>query len=247
VKKLIEKSYKVFATSRNPDADRASHLRQLFPGLGLLPGDLSVEGSFDKAIEQSGAKVIFCCTATPQVQGVDQVDAAVNGLLNLLRSAAKSSSVRRIILTSTLGTISSPQSNQPINYVFTENDWVDAPPSTALQARLQAEKTALEFSSKFPDAKFDVIVMNTGGVLGAPLGNQLDSSVKFFKSVVDGTAFKAGGVISFAAPIIHVKDVAAAHVIAAEKKDASGRYILGSPLALSFLDMAHVIKKQWEI
>jgi nucleoside-diphosphate-sugar epimerase len=85
------------------------HLLKLgdaLPGrLELVEADLLQEGSFDDAVE--GATYVFHTASPYKVSGItdpqkELVDPALKGTLNVLSSVAKSKSVKRVVLTSSI-------------------------------------------------------------------------------------------------------------------------------------------------
>ncbi|KAL6311810.1 hypothetical protein AAG906_033286 [Vitis piasezkii] len=87
VKLLLLRGYTVKATLRNPDdPTKTEHLLALEGAkerLHLFKADLLEEGSFDSIVEGC--------------EGVELIDPAVNGTLNVLRSCTKVPSIRRVL------------------------------------------------------------------------------------------------------------------------------------------------------
>ncbi|CAI8617142.1 unnamed protein product [Vicia faba] len=110
VKFLLQRGYTVRATVRNIDnPNKVGHLLKLDGAkerLQLFKADLLEEGSFDSAIQ--GCHGVFH-TASPVQFVVDDpqtqlIVPAVKGTLNVLKSCAKSASVKRVVLTSSIAT-----------------------------------------------------------------------------------------------------------------------------------------------
>ncbi|KAJ0862849.1 putative 3-beta hydroxysteroid dehydrogenase/isomerase, NAD(P)-binding domain superfamily [Helianthus annuus] len=75
--------------------------------LSLFEANLTLEGSFDSAVD--GCLCVFH-TASPVLLSVDDpqtqlIDPAVKGTLNVLKSAAKVQSLKRVVLTSSMSAI----------------------------------------------------------------------------------------------------------------------------------------------
>ncbi|KAF7833719.1 UDP-glycosyltransferase 79B30-like [Senna tora] len=107
---LLLRGYTVKATVRDPnDPKKVEHLYKLEGAkerLKLIKADLLEEGSFDSAVE--GCEGVFH-TASPCFNEandpqIELIDPALKGTLNVLKSCAKSSSVKRVVLTSSSAT-----------------------------------------------------------------------------------------------------------------------------------------------
>eukprot|EP01098_Paradermamoeba_levis_P003527 TRINITY_DN1591_c0_g1_i5.p1 TRINITY_DN1591_c0_g1~~TRINITY_DN1591_c0_g1_i5.p1 ORF type:complete len:325 (+),score=100.33 TRINITY_DN1591_c0_g1_i5:270-1244(+) len=245
IKQLLEKGkYKVRGTVRSVnDANKVSHLQQLFPDLELFEADLLKEGSFDKACE--GCEIVFHTASPFQLQvgdpQKDLVDPALKGTLNVLRSAEKAGTVRRVIVTSSVAAIASTK--KPEEYVFSEEDWnndssVDHEPYR--YSKTVAEKAAEEFAV---GKKFDVVRICPSFVVGPPLSKRTDgTSVGLIRDFLEGKFYEKGTNPSCFGTI-DVRDIAAAHIAAAEIPEAKGRYLVSSDRGISHLEYAQFLLK----
>ncbi|KAJ0439477.1 putative cinnamyl-alcohol dehydrogenase [Helianthus annuus] len=111
VKLLLARGYTVHATVRSlDDPKKIEHLLALDGAkerLSLFEANLTAEGSFDSAID--GCVCVFH-TASPVMFSVDDpktklLDPALKGTLNVLKSAAKVKSLKRVVLTSSIATV----------------------------------------------------------------------------------------------------------------------------------------------
>uniref|UniRef100_A0A2N9GND1 NAC domain-containing protein n=1 Tax=Fagus sylvatica TaxID=28930 RepID=A0A2N9GND1_FAGSY len=111
VKLLLNRGYTVKASVRDPnDPKKTNHLKVLDGAkerLHLFKANLLEEGSFDSAVE--GCDGVFH-TASPFYHDVkdpeaELLDPAVKGTLNVLNSCAKSPSVKRVVLTSSMAAV----------------------------------------------------------------------------------------------------------------------------------------------
>jgi dihydroflavonol-4-reductase len=225
VRELLEKGVLVRGTVRRIAS--ADHLRAL-PGaverLELVEADLTVPGSFEPAVR--GCAVVFH-TASPYVIQVDNpqrdlVDPAVNGTLEVLRACVKATDVARVVLTSSMAAVTDePDSSQ----VLTEADWNE---KSTLQrnpyylSKTMAERAAWTFVER-EHPSFDLVAMNPFMIMGPSLGPGLNVSNKIVADLVNGVY---PGILSITWGIVDVRDVAHAHVRAAEVQDARGRYLL---------------------
>jgi len=244
-KLLVERGHEVVGTVRNlSDADKVAHLHKELPQVKLAEADLLKEGSFDDVVKGAEwvfhtASPFFLTTTNPQK---DLVEPALNGTLNVLRAVDKAGTVKRVVLTSSIAAIATLA--KPAEHVYTEQDW-------NLEGTLEKEpyryskRVAEEAAWAFAKGKsWDLVVINPGFVLGPPLSARTDStSVKTLKELLDGTTAAKGGITQpFAFPAVDIRDVAEAHVRAAENPKASGRYILGTSEGVSFLEYCDILR-----
>ena len=111
VRQLLERGYRVRGTVRSLSKSGQYEFLSSLPGaaerLELVEAELLVPGSYDAAA--TGCDVMIHTASPYKVNAKnpqrDLVDPAVNGTLNVLRSA-KAAGVRRVVLTSSLAAIS---------------------------------------------------------------------------------------------------------------------------------------------
>ena len=227
IRELLLRGYQVRGSVRgNVDASQCSYLQQLSGAgerLELVPGDLTQPGSFDQAIAGCdyvihAASPYLLETKQPQLE---MVDPAVNGTLDVLRACAKTPSVKRVVLTSSLAAITDEPSDE---YVFTETDW-NSKSSLArnpyFYSKALAEQAAWGFMRE-QARDFDLVVLNPCMVIGEAVGPGLNSSNQVIRDLLSGTY---PGVMALNFCMVDVCDVARAHVLALDKGDAEGRYI----------------------
>ncbi|KAK9829424.1 hypothetical protein WJX72_005769 [[Myrmecia] bisecta] len=237
VKQLLERGYTVRGTVRSVhNKEKVHHLELLgkaLPGtLELVEADLLKEGSFDEILQ--GCKYVFH-TASPffiesSNPQKELVDPAVQGTINVLNSAANAKdSVQRVVLTSTVAAVHGEYLAPPKNgRLYTEEDWNETS-NVENQAyhvgKTQAERAAWELAKTHD---LDLVTILPNFVLGPVISRRSDStSVKFTKGWLEGNAG------SFAPCICDVRDVARAHILAAEIPAASGRYIVSTESEVS--------------
>ena len=233
VKELLERGdVTVRGTVRKVGS--ADHLRVL-PGakerLELVEADLTAPESFEPAVR--GCAVVFH-TASPYIIQVDDpqrdlVDPAVNGTLGVLRACTKASEVLRVVLTSSMAAVTDePDSTR----VLTEADWNE---KSTLQrnpyylSKALAERAAWDFVAR-EKPPFDLVALNPFMIMGPSLSPGLNVSNKIIADLTNGVY---PGILSFTWGIVDVRDVAHAHVRAAEVPDAKGRYLLVQEPAVS--------------
>ena len=205
----------------------ADHLRAL-PGasqrLELVEADLTVPGSFEPAVR--GCAAVFH-TASPYIIQVDDpqrdlVDPAVNGTLGVLRACAAVPEVARVVLTSSMAAVTDePDAGR----VLTEADWNEK--STLRRnpyylSKTLAERAAWDFVAR-EQPGFDLVALNPFMVMGPSLAPGLNVSNRIIADLINGVY---PGILSLTWGIVDVRDLAYAHVRAAEVPTAHGRYLL---------------------
>ncbi|GLT66319.1 hypothetical protein SLA2020_386890 [Shorea laevis] len=112
VKLLLQRGYVVKATVRDPnDAKKTEHLLALDGAkerLHLFKADLLDEGSFDSVVD--GREGVFHTASPVVISSADHhkallIDSVVNGTLNVLKSCAKVSSIKRVVVTSSVAAV----------------------------------------------------------------------------------------------------------------------------------------------
>jgi len=173
----------------------------------------------------------------------------VNGTLNVLRSAAKAGTVKRVVLTSSVaavvGEVLVPEK------VYSDADWnldsrLDLNPYR-LSKRL-AEEAAWKFIKEHQEqgSKMDLVTILPSFVLGPPVSARTDgTSIKTVRSFMIG-AYKEAGAPPLAFGCIDIRDVARAHIAAMEKKEASGRYLCTSDTSVPHFQWARWIAEEEE-
>lgn len=253
VKRLLEEGFTVHAAVRNPDnKDKIQHLDKLAensPGtIKYFKADLLEEGSYAEAME--GCELVYH-TASPFTVAVDDpqkelIDPAVKGTSNVLEQANKTSSVKRVVLTSSCAAIytDSCETSQYPNGI-TEEVWnttasIDYQPYSL--SKTLAEKEAW----KIADAQnqWDLVVINPSFVMGPFLNPKGTTSESFniMKQMGDGT-FKMGAP-RMGVGIVDVRDVAEAHFQAGFNPSAKGRYIT-SGHGSDFLELGKILGKKF--
>jgi dihydroflavonol-4-reductase len=208
---------------------RAPHLTGLAGSdrLELHAADLQTPGAFDAPVD--GCHTVFH-TASPYVVDVadpqhDLVAPAVEGTLNVLDACRKAPSVRRVVLTSSMAAVTDePDATR----VLTGDDWntrssLDRNPYYF--SKVQAERAAWDFMARERPA-FDLVVLNPFVTMGPALGPGLNQSNGILVDLVKGLY---PAIVSLHWGIVDVRDLAHAHVRAAEVLSAAGRYLCAQP------------------
>ncbi|PWA37178.1 bifunctional polymyxin resistance protein, ArnA [Artemisia annua] len=229
VKLLLARGYTVPATVRSlGDPKKTEHLLALDGAkerLSLYEAKLTEDGSFDSAV--SGCVCIFH-TASPVQFIVDDpqaqlIDPAVKGALNVLKSASKVPSLKRVVFTSSMAAVVFG-AKVPVFGDMVDETWF-SDPLVCQQKNLwyQASKTMAEDAAvKFSQENgLDLVSINPGYVIGPILQPTLNMTSKGFMNLIEfGKEVFPDGVYRLA----DVRDVAMAHILAFENPKASSRY-----------------------
>jgi nucleoside-diphosphate-sugar epimerase len=235
VKRLMEDGITVHAAVRDPGNNKKNgHLKAIAAAtkgtIRFFQADLLQKGSYDMAMQ--GCELVFH-TASPFFANVkdpqkELIDPAVKGTENVLQAALRTSSVKRVVLTSSCAAIYTDaidSVNAP-NGILTENVW-NSTASLNYQpysySKTLAEKKAWEMAGR--QSHFDLVTINPSLILGPPLNPHDTSSESFnvLRQLGDGTLKR--GVPRVGLGLVDVRDVAEAHFQAGFSPNASGRYI----------------------
>ncbi|XP_058764875.1 cinnamoyl-CoA reductase CAD2-like [Vicia villosa] len=244
VKFLLQRGYTVRATVRDPsNPKKVDHLLKLDGAkerLQLFKADLLDEGSFDSIIQ--GCDGVFH-TASPVRFVVDDpqaelIDPAVKGTLNVLKSCAKSPSVKRVVFTSSFATVvHDPRPKTP--EVVIDETWFSNPDFCRESklwyplSKTLAEAAAWEFVN---ENKIDMVVINPTMVAGPLLQPEVNESVELILNLINGLPFRNKNY-----GWVNVKDVANAHIHAYEIASGGGRYCL-SETVVHCSELARILR-----
>lgn len=235
VEQLLARGHRVRGTVRSLAKEKELRPLRSLPSaaerLELVEAELLTPGAFDAAV--AGVDAVLH-TASPYVLDAkdprrDLVDPAVNGTRNVLGACAKSPSVKRVVVTSSMAAITDePESD----HVLTEADWnekssLDRNPY--YYSKTLAERAAWELVETTKPG-FDLVVINPFLVIGPSLSPGINTSNQLFVDLLKGTY---PGVMNLTWGFVDVRDVADAHVRAIETPSPRGRYIVaGDTIAM---------------
>ncbi|XP_062115469.1 phenylacetaldehyde reductase-like [Humulus lupulus] len=238
VKLLLQRGYTVKASVRNPnDPKKTEHLVALDGAkerLRLFKANLLEEGSFDSAI--IGCDGVFH-TASPVIHSAndpqaDIIEPAVKGTLNVLRSCAKASSVKRVVITSSMTAVFENDKPLTSDVVvdetwFSDPDFCERTKNWYAASKTLAEKAAWDFAK---ENKIDLVIIHPGVVFGPLIQPTINLSVKLLLEQVNGPETYPNTVL----PFVDVRDVGNSHIEAFEVDSANGRYCLAGHVAHIF-------------
>ncbi len=234
-KGLLEKGYNVRITVRDKSkTNKYQHLIDIENStdgnLEFWEANLLTEGAFDKPIEGCSAIVHMASPFTLRFKDAqtELIDPALKGTINVLNSATKSTTVKKVILTSSVASVHgdnidmkelgiSEFTEEQFNYSST----ISHQPYS--YSKVLAEKEAWKLSKE--QEQWKLVVINPSFVLGPSLTNNSNSeSLNFMKEMLTGKYYIGAPNLMFG--YVDVRDVAKAHILALENNNADGRYIL---------------------
>ncbi|MBU6442775.1 MAG: NAD-dependent epimerase/dehydratase family protein [Alphaproteobacteria bacterium] len=250
---LLAEGYQVHATVRSLSKPgkltSLNALKARRPGrLKLFEADLMKPGSFDAATK--GCDVVFH-VASPflfpeQIKDGrrELLEPALEGTRNVLGAVDACQSVQRVVLTSTVGAIFGDyidvlnlQGGVLQERFFNTTSTLENNPYH--YSKVMAEHEAWAICGR--QSRWSMVAINPGLILGPALTPVSDSGSLFLlDELLKGYFFY--GAPNFAFTYVDVRDVALAHLRAAEREAASGRYILAEKGMISFLDMARMLR-----
>lgn len=253
IKCLLEAGHHVHATVRDPaNKQKLAHLEALqadLPGnITYFTADLLTEGSYAEAM--ADCEIVFH-TASPFSLRVndaqrDLVDPAKLGTRNVLEQAKRTSSVRRVVVTSSYVAVVGDNvdflaSGKPF---LSEDDWNTTSSLTHQPysfSKTEAEKEAWKIAQT--QDQWRLVTVNPAFIMGPGISPYATSeSFNFMKQLADGT-FKSG-IPNFGVGLVDVREVADAHLAAAFIPKAEGRYLISAENS-SFPEIAHILRDQF--
>lgn len=247
---LLNKGYNVVGGVRSVErraeivAAISPHLKigiDLDTRLRVCELDLTDDAGWEEAL--SGADILMH-TASPfpleNPKDEDElIKPAVEGTLRALR-AAKAANINRVILTSSVVSISIcdlPDGQTE----YTEENW-SATEGTRVTAygksKTLAERAAWDFAEDNASA-MNLTVINPAFVLGPTLDGKFGSSMQAICRLLDA---KDAALPDLGFPVVDVRDVAEMHVRAAETDASAGMRIIASGGFETFVGMAKILK-----
>ena len=257
VLRLLLAGHTVHGTVRgDPGAERFNGLRALphaADRLRLFKANLSIDGDFDEAIKGCDYVIHVASPVSVNVPAhraeAELVRPAVQGVENVVSAIEKSGSVRALILTSSASTVAADNWERGKDYVYTAEDWSERASLSFFPYALSkkvAERRACELhEAQFsrPDVKtpWRLVRILPTFVMGPPVGVGSSELVEFAVQAMSG---KAPLLPNFHFPMVHISDVAIAHIHAMLLESATGRYILVEGNASrGMFDVVHKLKQ----
>ena len=247
---LLEDGHVVHATVRHlgDDAKRAhlDVLKERYSGkLQCFEADLLEAGSLDAALEGCDALIhtataVILAAPDPQKQ---IIDVAVKGTQNVLDSVARTPSVKRIVMTSSIAAVMSYDQQDK---TYTEDDWCtsdDIGLDPYGMGKTQSERLLWQFVDEHAD-RVQAVAINPSVVIGPPLAkHHIRSSLSFIRDLV-GWSYPACAPMRL--HLVDVGDVSKGHVRALTSNEAVGQRIIFSDRQKSILEISKVLSRQYK-
>ncbi|KAL3296737.1 cinnamyl-alcohol dehydrogenase [Colletotrichum asianum] len=254
VNELLSQGIRVNATVRSlRNAKKVASLKGLQEKhagrLQLFEADLLKPGSFKEAMQ--GCSVVHH-VASPFMMAEmikdgqkECVEPALEGTRSVLASVKETTSVKRVVLTSTIGAIFGDYEdvNDKMGGTLSEkyfNETSTVTHNPYHYSKALAEKEAWEIAKE--ESRWDLVVVCPGLVLGPPLSAGSDSGSLFLiDELPSGKLFFGVPNLNFAT--VDVREVVTAHIKVASIPTASGRYIVASRDMANFLEMSKLFRR----
>ncbi|WP_344509652.1 NAD-dependent epimerase/dehydratase family protein [Dactylosporangium maewongense] len=226
IEELITHGYAVRGTVRDPATADVAHLREVAERTGgafeVVRASLDADAGWAEAVAGCTAVWHVASPNPPSAPRTEDevVRPAVDGTVRVLRAAAASGTVRRVVLTSSIDAIR--HDHGTAGQVFTEEDWPDASGAGAYpKSKVLAERAAWAIAREHG---LELVAVNPGLVLG-PLQRPMHTTSAEVIRLLLSRGMPAVPRLGFA--VVDVRDVARAHRLAMETPAAAGnRYIV---------------------
>ena len=244
---LLEQGYLVRTTIRSLDKEAA--VRSTLSDAGMANGDslsfVAADLMSDFGWRDAVAGVDFVLHVASPVQPGhvenedDLIVPAREGALRVLR-AARAASVRRVVLTSAFHAVGWGHAHD--DHVFTEEDWtvLDGPGVDAYgKSKTLAERAAWDFMAAEGGA-MELTTILPVAVMGPVMGSNISGSNHIIQAMLNGDM---PGFPHLFIPVVDVRDVAAAHILAMTTTDAAGeRFLLSSGPAIATKQIGAILR-----
>lgn len=250
VKKLLEEGLKVHAPVRDPENPRKlKYLNRIAENasrdITYFKADLLEEGSYGEAM--AGCELVYHTASPFKVQVADPqrdlVDPALLGTRNVLNTANRTKTVKRVVLTSSCAAIFGDTKDllDLPNGTATEENW-NVSSTLEHQSYCYSKKVAEEEAWKINKAqeRWDMVVINPSLVIGPGISPiSTSESFNLIRQMGDGTMKM--GTPGFDFGLVDVRDLAVAHYNAGFMPEAEGRHIICADRK-SFLEIAGILR-----
>lgn len=240
---LLQQGYRVRTTVRS--LAREADLRAMLkvggadpgPSLSFIAADLNADAGWREAVAGCDFVLHVASPNAPKHEH-ELIGPARDGTLRVLR-AARDAGVRRVVLTSSFGTMcyGPPRSGRP----FSEADWTDPDGkiNAYVKSKTLAELAAWDFIASQGGA-LELAAINPGAIFGPALGPDYSVSAGIIKRLMD-RSMPSCPRLSYG--IVDVRDVADLHLRAMTMAAAKGeRFIAIAGASMSIQDIALLLK-----
>ncbi len=255
IKQLLEKGIPVHATVRDiHNKKKIAFLLDIAEKangqLKLFEADLLKDRSFDQSM--IGCELVIHTASPFFVSKIkdpkrELIEPAEKGTKNVLNSANKSKSVRRVVLTSSVAAIygDAKDAEDIPSRTFDETYWnttSNEKHQPYSYSKTLAEKKAWELAGL--QDKWDLVVINPAFIIGPSL-NASSKGTSNTVIIQLGNGDMKMGAPDFWYGLVDVRDVAKAHILAGFQQEASGRHILCYEYG-GFLQLADLLRDKYQ-
>ncbi|XP_020102662.1 dihydroflavonol 4-reductase isoform X7 [Ananas comosus] len=263
VRSLLQRGYRVHATARDTAKLPLSSSSEGSDRLSVFRADLREEGSFDEAVR--GCVALFHVAASMDFDASAQqniedrvrseiLEPAVRGTINVLQACIRSETVKRVVFTSSVSTITAKDDTGNWRAVVDESSttptdvvWNSKPRGWVyVLSKLLTEEKAFEFA----EAKgIELVSIVPPTVAGPFLTPSVPASVRVLLSPITGDPVLYPVLVSVnsrlgSVPLAHIEDICDAHIFLMENADAKGRYLC-SPGSYSIPQLADLMSLEY--
>lgn len=246
---LLQEGYRVRTTLRSPDQE--ARVRRSLTDAGVPHGSNLSFVTADLLRDEGWAEATHGVdtvmhVASPVLPGhVDHEDDAIvpahDGTLRVLR-AARRAGVRRVVLTSAFHAVSWGHPRH--SHAFTEADWsnLQGPGVDAYtKAKTLAERAAWDFIAREGDG-MQLTTLLPVAIVGPIMGPDISGANRVILRMLMGDM---PGLPNLHLPIVDVRDVARAHVLAMSIPAAAGeRFLLSNGPTLPMREIADILRAE---
>ncbi|EJT98088.1 NADP-binding protein [Dacryopinax primogenitus] len=253
---LIAQGYRVLATTRSftkVNSFLSRHPRLADSVAWTIIPDMTSPSAFDSAV--TGVDYIIHAAAPVNRSWkpfeASAIDVATKGVTNLLEAAAKASSVRRVVVTSSFAAVFDHRKGARVGYTYTDKDWSPLTTEDAKEggdpayvvSKKLAEQAAWDFIAHHKP-HFTLTTICPPLVFGPPLQpvdsmSELNTSADEVWKLMNGSC----GVLppTLIPTWVDVRDVARRHVAALSHPHAPNQLYLTVAGLLSNAQIAHIL------
>ncbi|KAJ3901175.1 hypothetical protein F5879DRAFT_1049969 [Lentinula edodes] len=255
VKEALDNGYIVRGTVRS--AAKADELKKIFPSEKfetVIVPDL-IAGDYTEALKDVTALIHSASPFAVEVSDPkkDFLDPAIDGTLNVLR-AAHAAGIKRIIVTSTVGTVLSQPELMSVDYTYGSDDWLPLTYEQAasgtlpgfvvyLASKKYAELAAWDFAKEHPEINLTVI--NPTVIYGPvihPISSlkSLNASNTIIYSLINGSKAIPPDTVPVFCDVVSTAQI---HVKALESKATYGKRVIFTKGPGTVYQMLQIIAK----
>ncbi|CAD1811916.1 putative NADPH-dependent methylglyoxal reductase GRP2 [Candida parapsilosis] len=268
VKFLLEAGYKTIGSVRSEE--KGKHLKSLLKSAGLksdlfsyvVVEDIGAKGAFDEALKANPDVTVFLHTASPftfEVHDVekDLLKPAIEGTTNALNAIkVYGKNVKRVVVTSSYAAITGFADSATPGKEVNEDSWNPITYEQALAnpftgyvgSKKLAEKVVWNFVDE-QKPNWEVTVINPVYVFGPQTFEVKDKSKLNTSNEVINNILISGKKKEepqqYVGYFIDVRDVAKAHIVAFEKKEAAGQRLFLEEASFTTAEIYNIIEKDF--